>query len=53
MILGEHGFGKQGTTALFEMRVVNLDTGSYLCMLPEKALEKSEKDKKDTYLQLF
>ena len=38
-----HGFGKQGTTAMFDIRIVNLDAGSYLCMTPEKALAKAEK----------
>ena len=46
-----HGFWKQGTTAMFYIRIVNLDAGSYLPMTPEKALENSEKEKKDLYLQ--
>ena len=36
---------------MFDIRIVNLDTGSYLCMAPEKALAKAEKEKKDLYLQ--
>ena len=54
-----HGFWKRGTTAMFDIRVVNLDAGSYLRMTPEKtlakalakALSKAEKEKKDLYLQ--
>ena len=36
-----HGFWKRGTTAMFDIRIVNLDTGSYLCMTPEKSLAKA------------
>ena len=46
-----HGFWKRGTTAMFDIQLVILDVGSYLCMTPEKALEKAEKSKKDFYLQ--
>ena len=46
-----YGFWKRGTTAMFDIRIVNLDAGSYLCMTPEKALAKVEKEKKDLYLQ--
>ena len=46
-----HGFWKQGTTAMFDIRIVNLDAGSYLCMTPEKDLAKTEREKKDLYLQ--
>ena len=46
-----HGFWKQGTTRMFDIRIVNLDAGSYLYMTPEKALAKAEKEKKDLYLQ--
>ena len=38
-----HGFWKQGTTAMFGIRIVNLDAGAYLRMTPEKALAKAEK----------
>ena len=46
-----HGFWKRGTTAMFDIRIVNLYAGSYLCMTPEKALAKAEMEKKDLYLQ--
>ena len=36
---------------MFDIRIVNLDTSSYLRMKPEKALAKAEKEKKDLYLQ--
>ena len=40
-----------GTTAMFDIRIVNLDAGSYLHMMPKNYLAKAEKDKKDLYLQ--
>ena len=46
-----HGFWKQGTTVMFDIRIFNLDVGSYLRMTPEKALAKAVKKKKDLYLQ--
>ena len=46
-----HGFWKRGTTEMFGIRIVNLDAGSYLCMTPEKALARAEKERKDLYLQ--
>ena len=36
---------------MFDNRIVNLDTGSYLRMTPEKVLAKADKEKKDLYLQ--
>ena len=36
---------------MFDIRIFNLDTGSYLRMTPKKALAKAEKEKKDFYLQ--
>ena len=36
---------------MFDIRIVNLNAGSYLCMTPEKALANVEKEKKDFYLQ--
>ena len=38
---------------MFDIRIVNLDAGSYLRMTPEKALAKSKKENKDLYLQDF
>ena len=46
-----HGFWKQGTTAMFDIRISNMNTGSCLCMSPEKALAKAEKGTKDLYPQ--
>ena len=46
-----HGFWKRGTTPMFDIRIVNPDVGTYLCMTPEEALAKAEKEKKDLYLQ--
>ena len=36
---------------MFDIRIVNLDAGSYLRMTPEKALSKAENEKKYLYLQ--
>ena len=38
-----HGLWKRGTTTMFDIRIVNLNAGSYLRMTPEKALAKAEK----------
>ena len=46
-----HRFWKRGTTTIFEVQIFNLDAGSYLCMTPEKALAKAEKEKKYNYFQ--
>ena len=46
-----HGFWKRGTTAMFDIRIFNLNAGSYLSMMPEKALANADKEKKDLYLQ--
>ena len=40
----------QGTTVMFDILIVNLDVFSYLRMMPEKDLIKSEKEKKYFYL---
>ena len=36
---------------MFNIRIFNLDVGSYLHMSPEKALAKAEKENKNLYLQ--
>ena len=48
-----HGFWKWVTTALFDMRIVNLDAGPYLRQTSAKALATVEKEKKDNYLQPY
>ena len=45
--VSNHDFWKRGTTAMFDIRIVNIDAGSYLRMTPEKALAKEEKENKD------
>ena len=49
--ISAHGFWKRGTTAMFDIRIVNLDAVSYLRMTPEKALAKAEKENKELYPQ--
>ena len=46
-----HDLWNQGTTLIFDIRIVNLGTGSDLCMTPEKSLAKADNYKKDLYLQ--
>ena len=36
--VGDHGFCRQGTTALFDVFIVNLDAGSYLHIITEMHL---------------
>ena len=48
-----HGFWKWGTSTLFDMNIVNLYTGSYLCQTYEKALAMADKEKKDKYFQPY
>ena len=36
---------------MFDIRIINLDAGSYLRMTPEKDIAKAEKEKNDLYLQ--
>ena len=38
---------------MFDIRIVNLDAGSYLRMTPKKALAKAEKEKNDLYFQAY
>ena len=38
---------------MFDIRIVNLDVGSYMCMMPENSLAKEEKEKKGLYLQAY
>ena len=41
--ISTHSLWKRGTTVMFDIKIANLDTGSYLCIMPEKALAKAEK----------
>ena len=41
-----HRLWKRGTTAMFDVQIVNIDAGSYLHMMPKKALSNLEKNKK-------
>ena len=41
--VSDHGFWKRGTNVMFDIRIVNLNVGSYLRMTPEKALAKVKK----------
>ena len=45
-----HGLWKWGTTAFFDMRIVNLYVRSYLRQTCAKALEMADMEKKDKYL---
>ena len=38
-----HGFWKRWTTAMFDIRIVNLDAGAYLRIMPEMDLAKAKK----------
>ena len=38
---------------MFDIRIIDLNVRYYMCMTPEKALAKAEKDKKNLYLQAY
>ena len=44
-----NSFWKNGTTDMFDIRIINLDTVSYLGRTPEKALAKADTEKEDLY----
>ena len=46
-----HGFWTWVTSALFDMRIVNLDEVSYMCQTYVKSMETAEKENKDKYVQ--
>ena len=45
-----HGFWKWGTTALFDIQIVNLYAESYLRQTSTKALATAKKEKIEKYL---
>ena len=48
-----HGLWKQGITSIFYIHIVNLDTGSNLCMTPKKSLAEAKKYKKYKHLHSY
>ena len=32
---------------MFDIRIINFNAGSYLCMMPKKDIAKAKEDKKD------
>ena len=46
-----HGFWKRGTTAIFDVRITNLDAHSHKKQDPHKLLAKAEQEKKGKYLE--
>ena len=38
-------------TEIFDVRIINLYAGSYLCMTPEKVLAKAYQEKKEKFFQ--
>ena len=49
-MLGPMGSKIKVRQLFFGVRIINLDVGSFLRMMPEKALGKAEKENKDKYL---
>ena len=49
--VSSNGFWKWGTTAMFVIGISNLNKDLYLRTMPGNDLAKSNKDKKDLYLQ--
>ena len=48
-----HVFWKRGTTEMFDIRIFNLNAGSYLRMTPEKDLSKAKKENKDLSFRIL
>ena len=48
-----HSLWKRETTVMFDMKIVNLDLGSYLRMMSKKLLEKEEKKMEYKYVETF
>ena len=46
-----HSIWKWGTSALFDVQIVNLDAGSYLRQMSANTLETVEREKIDKFLQ--
>ena len=51
--VSKHGFCKQRTTAMFEIRIINLNMVSYLHMMLGKALANADTYRKYKYLPYF
>ena len=51
MSVSSYRFWNWGTYAIFDMEIVSLDAGSYLCQTSVKALATADKEKKDKNLQ--
>ena len=49
--ISAHGFWNWGNAAMFDIRIVNLDAGSYLRMIPKKDIANSDNNKNYLYLQ--
>ena len=47
-----HDFWKRGTTVMFDIRIVNLDAGSYLRMTPEKAQQRRRRKRRTCSFRL-
>ena len=47
-----HGFWNQGTTAMFDIRIFNLDVGSYLLMTLKMLLQRRRKKRRTCTFRL-
>ena len=42
-----NGFWKRVTTMMFDVQIIDINAGSYLCITPKKALGKVKKKNKE------